>query len=247
MVFTVSGRPELHYVTAPRLREVLDTDGFTWITTGDAIGRYLSGYDIGAVVDADARSWIVSVVDGEVVAGFLLEDADGELLLCVAEEEGLGPCPREVCRDPRQRCRSAPEDRKWFGNSTPAPPRSTGERRRPGQSAPNPVPVVGPDADGTKFGCYDHENKLAFTLGLVVELLAANNLPRAARVLDAASTSYTDLLDAVNRIVSVGVQYRWYRDRVDGDTTIFVACAHDDPDAVAYTETDIPTETDRTG
>jgi hypothetical protein len=98
--------------TARDLVEVVDRDGCTRITTGGRdVERHLPLGDIRTVSDQDNRPWLITVVNGEVTAGFLIEDTftQGELVICMAEEEGLGACPGLVCRHPRQACRQAPD------------------------------------------------------------------------------------------------------------------------------------------
>ncbi len=68
--------------TAEELMEVIDRASCTRITTGARpIQRYLPLGDIREVRDEDDRPWLVTVSDGKVTAGFLLEDtfAEGEV------------------------------------------------------------------------------------------------------------------------------------------------------------------------
>lgn len=98
-------------VTAENLREILDDGGYTWISAGDyndPPSRFLCGDVVRQIRDMENRTWIVSVVDQEVVGGFLLEDEmnQGELVCCFAEEEGRPGCPRDLCLNPAQWCRN---------------------------------------------------------------------------------------------------------------------------------------------
>jgi hypothetical protein len=106
MVFT-DGSNE--YVTADGLRELLDSNDYTWILTGGRELRpYLDGDELHYARNADRRRWIIAVANGRVTSGFLLEDdvLDGELVICLLEEDGLGTCPRDICRYPGQTCRN---------------------------------------------------------------------------------------------------------------------------------------------
>ena len=86
-------------------------DGYTQIFSGDRQPPwFLEGDDIREVRDHDNNRWIVSVAENEIIAGFLLEPdmTMGDLVICLAEEEGMSMCPRDICLRPDQGCRIDP-------------------------------------------------------------------------------------------------------------------------------------------
>lgn len=89
------------------LEETVDSDGWSFIgPRGASVPDYLELGDLRELNDDSGQEWVVRVVDNRVVEGFMLDDRHaGELVLCIAEEEGLGACPGLICRHLRQACR----------------------------------------------------------------------------------------------------------------------------------------------